>query len=71
MSNEIKFINIPGAEDSDKRIELGGEQVLGCVYKGWLRSGGEQWVYDGPLGKFGASSLKQMKREVSRKISKV
>ena len=67
MSIELK--NIKGAEDKDKEVLLDGEYV-GTVMRGWLRLGGEQWVYSGVYGSaIGASTLKDIKKLIERRAN--
>lgn len=63
----VKLLNIEGAQDSDKRAMIEGEQV-GTVYRGWLRTGGEQWVFTGEGSQFGGATLAEIKREISRRF---
>lgn len=67
---DVTFENIPGAEDKDKSVWINGKH-LGTVYRGWLRNGGDQWVYNGPLGpQFGEKTLKLISREIRRLYEK-
>jgi hypothetical protein len=58
FSRAITLSNIEGALDKDKTVLVDGVP-MGTILRGWLRNGGEQWVYHGPLGSsFGHKSIK-------------
>ena len=65
----ITLKTIPGGEDKDKDVLVDGVRV-GCVYRGWLRSGGNQWVAQLTNGasSFGASTLRDLKRDIAAKV---
>lgn len=62
----ISLVAIPGALDRDKTVMVDGHQV-GTVMRGWLRSGGEQWVFMAKGVRFGGRNLDEIKREVLRR----
>ena len=65
--NTVTFKNIPNAMDKNKGIYV-GDSLVGEVSRGWLRSGGEQWVVDLPeVSAFGDKTLKSLKRQILRK----
>jgi len=67
--NNVTLTNIPGAEDKDKAIMVNGVP-FGTVMRGWLNTGGNQWVAYIPGNFFGATTLQEVKREVARRFDK-
>lgn len=66
----IKLVKVKDALDKDKRVMIDGDD-FGTVMRGWLRNGGHQWVYHGPLGSFGSPKLGMMKREIQRRYVEI
>jgi len=62
---KVEFKSIPNAEDKDKEVYVDGIRS-GTIMFGWLRSGGQQWIYSGKYGSsFGEKSLKGLKRKIA------
>lgn len=67
---QVKLVNVPQAEDKDKNICVDGKQIAGTVYRGWLRSGGDQWVLQMPNFRiFGATNLTDIRKTIARRIA--
>ena len=71
IKSQITLQPIENAEDKDKAVMFYGMEI-GTISRGWLRNGGDQWVYAGIVvaHAIGHKTIKDVIDDIARRLAK-